>query len=107
MQSSDSLSHGGPVLLGMSFTSRHRIPADLFERMTFVGSSMQGIAYYILSQLVVWEVDFPGGVDINNIKFRAVVWVVSEVLLIMVVALNYLPRELLCDIQAVVLISRT
>lgn len=59
-----------------------------------MGSSMQGIAYYILSQLVVWEVDFPGGVDINNIKFRAVVWAVSEVLLIMVVALNYLPREL-------------
>ncbi|KAJ9095072.1 hypothetical protein QFC20_006760 [Naganishia adeliensis] len=61
--------------------------------MTFVGSSMQGIAYYILSQLVVWEVDFPGGVDINNIKFRAVVWAVSEVLLIMVVALNYLPPK--------------
>ena len=60
--------------------------------MTFVGSSMQGIAYYILSQLVVWEVDFPGGVDINNVKFRVVVWAVSEVLLIMVVALNYLPR---------------
>lgn len=55
---------------------------------------MQGIAYYILSQLVVWEVDFPGGVDINNVKFRAVVWAVSEVLLIMVVALNYLPRKL-------------
>jgi hypothetical protein len=67
--------------------------ADLLDRMTFVGSSMQGIAYYILSQLVVWEVDFPGGVDINNIKFRAVVWAVSEVLLIMVVALNYLPRK--------------
>ncbi|KAJ9097597.1 hypothetical protein QFC21_004631 [Naganishia friedmannii] len=61
--------------------------------MTFVGSSMQGIAYYILSQLVVWEVDFPGGVDINNLKFRAVVWAVSEVLLIMVVALNYLPPK--------------
>ncbi|KAI5449189.1 hypothetical protein NCC49_005226 [Naganishia albida] len=61
--------------------------------MTFVGSSMQGIAYYILSQLVVWEVDFPGGLDIDNIRFRVVVWAVSEVLLIMVVALNYLPPK--------------
>lgn len=47
-----------------------------------------------MSQFVVWEIDFPGGIDIDNIKWRAVIWAISEVLLVLSVAINYLPPRL-------------
>ena len=54
----------------------------------------QTAANYIVSQLAVWEIDFPGGVSNDNIKWRALIWVISEWLLIVSVAINYLPPRL-------------
>ncbi|KAF8418774.1 amino acid/polyamine transporter I [Boletus edulis BED1] len=48
-------------------------------------------ANYIVSQLAVWEIDFPGGVDNSNIKWRAFIWILSELMLLVSVAMNYLP----------------
>ncbi|KAJ3827809.1 amino acid transporter [Lentinula raphanica] len=62
--------------------------------MTFTASNCQATAYYIVSQLSVWEIDFPGGLDSSNIKWRALVWAISEVLLIISVMVNYLPPKL-------------
>ncbi|KAG5352000.1 hypothetical protein C0989_004247 [Termitomyces sp. Mn162] len=42
-------------------------------------------------QLAVWEVDFPGGISNDNVKWRAFIWAVSEVILLVSVAINYLP----------------
>jgi len=39
-------------------------------------------------------VDFPGGIDNNNVKWRAFVWALSEALLHVSVAINYLPPRL-------------
>ena len=51
----------------------------------------QTTANYIVSQLAVWEVYFPGGVGNDNIKWRALIWVVSEGVLMCAIAINYLP----------------
>ena len=52
---------------------------------------LQGTANYIVSQLVVWEVEFPGGIDSSNAKWRALIWAISEGLLLISVTINYLP----------------
>lgn len=39
----------------------------------------------------MWEVDFPGGIDNSNIKWRAFIWILSEALLVVSIAVNYLP----------------
>ena len=57
-------------------------------------SHTQTTANYIVSQLSVWEIDFPGGTHIDNVKFRALVWAISEGILILAVAINYLPPRL-------------
>jgi hypothetical protein len=54
----------------------------------------QNAANYIVSQFAVWEIDFPGGISNNNVKWRAAVWAISEALLILAVAVNYLPPRL-------------
>ncbi|QRV72295.1 amino acid permease [Ceratobasidium sp. AG-Ba] len=59
--------------------------------MTFAASNCQTTANYLLSLLPVYEIEFPGGIDNNNIKWRAVVWIVSEGLLVLAIILNYLP----------------
>jgi translation initiation factor 5B len=51
----------------------------------------QTAANYIVSQLAVWEINFPGGVSNDNIKWRALIWAISEGLLFVSVAINYLP----------------
>ncbi|KAG8890162.1 hypothetical protein FRB99_003921, partial [Tulasnella sp. 403] len=61
--------------------------------MTFVASNCQTTANYIVSQLAVWEVDFPGGISNDNIKWRAFIWALSEALLILAIAMNYLPAQ--------------
>lgn len=43
--------------------------------------------------MVVFDVDYPGGVAISNVKFRVLVWIVSEGIFLLTIALNYLPRE--------------
>ena len=50
-------------------------------------------ANYIVSQFAVWEINFPGGVSNDNIKWRTP-WAISEGLLIIAVAINYLPSRL-------------
>ncbi|KAF8451014.1 hypothetical protein L210DRAFT_3500227 [Boletus edulis BED1] len=57
-------------------------------------SNCQTAANYIVSQLAVWEIDFPGGVDNSNIKWRAFIWILSELMLLVSVAMNYLPPRL-------------
>ncbi|KAH9483006.1 putative amino-acid permease [Psilocybe cubensis] len=59
--------------------------------MTFVAGNCQTTANYIVSQLAVWDVDYPGGVGNDNIKWRSLIWVISEGLLLLAVAINYLP----------------
>ncbi|KAF8803929.1 hypothetical protein BYT27DRAFT_7259912 [Phlegmacium glaucopus] len=62
--------------------------------MTFTAGNSQTAANYIVSQLAVWEINFPGGVSNDNVKWRALIWAISEGLLIVAVAINYLPPRL-------------
>ncbi|PFH50562.1 hypothetical protein AMATHDRAFT_40760 [Amanita thiersii Skay4041] len=62
--------------------------------MTFTAGNCQTTANYLVSQLAVWEVDFPGGITYDNVKWRAFIWAISEVLLLLAVAINYLPPRL-------------
>ena len=43
--------------------------------------------------MAVWEIDFPGGVGNDNVKWRALIWAVSEGVLLVSVAINYLPPK--------------
>ncbi|KJA21714.1 hypothetical protein HYPSUDRAFT_140306 [Hypholoma sublateritium FD-334 SS-4] len=61
--------------------------------MTFAAGNCQTTANYIVSQLAVWEIDFPGGITNDNVKWRALIWAISEALLIVSVAINYLPPK--------------
>ncbi|KAK4057897.1 hypothetical protein OIO90_001116 [Microbotryomycetes sp. JL221] len=61
---------------------------------SFVASTAQATTNFILSELVVFNRYFPGGVDNSNIKFRAVVWIISEALLAITVFINFMhPRK--------------
>ncbi|KAG6845831.1 hypothetical protein H0H87_002519 [Tephrocybe sp. NHM501043] len=62
--------------------------------MTFTAGNCQTTANYIVSQLAVWEIDFPGGISNDNIKWRAFIWALSEAILLVSVAINYLPPRL-------------
>lgn len=55
---------------------------------TFVASNSQGAANYLLSELTVFGSDFT--TDVNDIKFRAVQWIVSEAMLFIAIGMNYL-----------------
>jgi len=54
----------------------------------------QTTANYLVSQLAVWEIDFPGGISNDNVKWRAFIWAISEGLFILAIAINYLPPKL-------------
>lgn len=56
-------------------------------------NSTQTTANYIVSLLAIYEVDFPGGISMDNIKWRAFIWGLSELLLLLAVAMNYLPCQ--------------
>ncbi|KAK7031520.1 gamma-aminobutyric acid transporter [Favolaschia claudopus] len=62
--------------------------------MTFAAGNCQTTANYIVSQLAVWEIDYPGGITNDNVKWRAMIWAVSEALLVVSVAINYLPPRM-------------
>ena len=47
-----------------------------------------------MSQLSIWEIDFPGGTNNGNVKWRALIWAISEGILVLAVAINYLPPRL-------------
>ena len=61
--------------------------------MIDIDENGQTTANYIVSQMAVWNVDYPGGVGNDNIKWRALVWAVSEGCLFLAVAINYLPPK--------------
>ena len=48
--------------------------------------------------MVVWEVDFPGGMGNDNVKWRALIWAISEGLLILATAINQLPPRVYSSI---------
>ncbi|KAL5508585.1 hypothetical protein ACEPAH_6204 [Sanghuangporus vaninii] len=62
--------------------------------MTFAAGNCQTTANYLASLFTVFEVDYPGGLQIDNIKWRAFIWALSEVILAISIAINYLPPRL-------------
>ena len=68
------------MLSGMSYHHLHYL---LHHRFLF-----QVSANYIVSQFAVWAIDFPGGTDNSNVKWRALIWVISEVFLLISVSIN-------------------
>lgn len=69
-------------------------PVLVQQSITSYSPFQQATANYIVSQLAVWEIDFPGGIDNNNIKWRTFVWILSELMLLVSVAMNYLPPRI-------------
>lgn len=58
--------------------------------MTSTSTICQVSANYILSLATVYDLNFPGGISNDNIKWRVVVWILSESLLLLSVLPNYL-----------------
>jgi translation initiation factor 5B len=48
---------------------------------------------YIVSQLVLWDIDFPGGTSNDNIKWRTVIWILSEASLAISAAMSFMPGQ--------------
>ncbi|KAE8543712.1 hypothetical protein D1P53_000428 [Cryptococcus gattii VGV] len=63
--------------------------------MTFCASVCQTSANYLLSLLTIYDIPFPGadGLSTSNVKFRAAQWALSEGILALCIALNYLPQK--------------
>ncbi|GAA6004927.1 hypothetical protein JCM10207_008454 [Rhodosporidiobolus poonsookiae] len=57
---------------------------------SFVASNTQGTADFMMSELTVFNTYFPGGIDGENIKYRAVQWVVAEIFLLIAILSNLL-----------------
>lgn len=55
---------------------------------TFVASNCQAAANFLLSEITIFGLDFP--TDPNDIRFRAVQWIVSECFLFIAIGMNYL-----------------
>lgn len=58
---------------------------------SFTAFNTTATANFLLSELTVFNRSFPGGILNDNVKWRAVVWIVSEVLLVLAVISNLLP----------------
>ncbi|KAF9885397.1 hypothetical protein FE257_012919 [Aspergillus nanangensis] len=58
---------------------------------TFCASNTQAAVNYMLSELTVFEVDFP--TETSDVKFRAVQWICTEILLALAALLNFLPPK--------------
>ncbi|EFQ34806.1 hypothetical protein CGRA01v4_01678 [Colletotrichum graminicola] len=56
---------------------------------TFCASNTQSAVNYMLSEIVVFKLDFPS--DPSSIKFRAVQWIATEVMLALAAIWNLLP----------------
>lgn len=54
---------------------------------TFVASLSQATANFLLSEISVFRLAF--STDVNDVKFRAVQWIVSEVILFLGIGMNY------------------
>ena len=55
---------------------------------TFIASNSQACANFLLSEITIFNVDFP--TDTGNIKFRAVQWITAECVLFIGIGMNYL-----------------
>lgn len=55
-----------------------------------VYSNNQATTNFMLTELVVYNVDFPGGLTYDNVKFRALVWICSEIFLFLAIGTNLL-----------------
>ncbi|TFK22197.1 hypothetical protein FA15DRAFT_596525 [Coprinopsis marcescibilis] len=62
--------------------------------MTFAAGNCQTTANYVATQLLVWEIDFPGGISNENIKWRAFIWALSQGILLVAIGINRLPPRL-------------
>ncbi|KAM0104120.1 hypothetical protein ACP6JE_001240 [Aspergillus fumigatus] len=58
---------------------------------TFCASNTQAAVNYMLSELTVFNVDFP--TDSGDVKFRAVQWICTEILLALAALINFLPPK--------------
>ncbi|KAI9049702.1 hypothetical protein LZ554_005856 [Drepanopeziza brunnea f. sp. 'monogermtubi'] len=59
---------------------------------TFCASNTQAAVNYMLSEITVFKLNFPS--DASSIKFRAVQWICTEVMLALAVLVNFLPPRL-------------
>jgi len=66
---------------------------DWLEK-TIIIIFFQTAANYIVSQMTVWEISFPGGVGNDNAKWRTLIWAISESALILSVLMNRLPPKM-------------
>lgn len=57
-------------------------------------TGLQTAANYIVSEMMVYNVSYPGGAGNDSIQWRALVWAVAEGCLIVSIAINYLPPRL-------------
>lgn len=55
---------------------------------TFVASNCQAAANFLLSEIEVFGLSF--STDVNDVRFRAVQWIVSECILFISIGMNYL-----------------
>ncbi|PCH41638.1 amino acid transporter [Wolfiporia cocos MD-104 SS10] len=62
--------------------------------MTFAAGECLTAANYIVSELMVYQISYPGGAGNDSVQWRALVWAISEGCLVISVALNYLPPRL-------------
>lgn len=53
----------------------------------------QATANYLVSLLNVYEVNYPGGMTNDNVKWRALIWALSEVFLAIAIASNFVSRK--------------
>ncbi|KAB8073273.1 amino acid/polyamine transporter I [Aspergillus leporis] len=58
---------------------------------TFCASNTQAAVNYMLSELTVFNVDFP--TEPSDVKFRAVQWICTEILLALAALLNFMPPK--------------
>lgn len=71
--------------------------------MTFTNLYIQINATFLLSLIPAYDLEFPGGISNDNVRWRAVMWLTSELLLLLAVLPNYLPGELLRSLAPTVL----
>ncbi|KAG8409242.1 hypothetical protein J3458_019358 [Metarhizium acridum] len=77
-----------------TFCASSLFPDDLYRLERWRGSDMsagntQSAVNYMLSEIVVFNLDFPS--DASSVKFRAVQWVATEILLALAAIWNLLP----------------